>query len=90
MWLMPVPIWTKLTEDARHNVVEYVAAALTACRMILDAKGEAVSEVVREEVIAAQNKAIDICGYWVEVCSDVDAMLIFTDAVSGLGPIYTN
>jgi len=90
MWLMPVPIWTKLTEDARHNVMEYVAEALTACRMILDAKGEAVSEVVRDEVIAARNKATDICGNWVEVCSDAEAMLIVTDAVSGLDPIYNN
>lgn len=90
MWLMPAPIWTKLTEDARHNVMEYVAEGLMACRMILDAQGAAVSEVVREEVIAARNKATDMCGYWFEVCSDAKSMLIFTDAISGLAPIHIN
>ncbi len=90
MWLMPVPIWTKLTEDARHNVMEYIAEALTACRMVLDAQGAAVPEVVREEVIATRNKATDMCGCWFEVCSDAEAMLIFTNAVSGLDPIHVN
>lgn len=90
MWLMPVPIWTKLTEDARHNVMEYVAEALTACRVILDARDAAVSEVVREEVTAARNKATDMCGFWFEVCPDAKSMLIFTDAISGLDPIHNN
>ena len=68
MWLMPVPIWTKLTEDARHNVMEYVADALKSCQMVIDAQGAMVPELVREEVIATRNKATDMCGCWFEVC----------------------
>lgn len=77
MWLMPAPIWNKLTEDARHNVMEYVAEALTACRMVLDVQGAEVSEVVREKVIAARNKATDMYGCWFEVCSGAEVMPIF-------------
>lgn len=88
MWLMPVPIWTKLTEDARHNVMEYVADALMACRVIIDARGTAVSELVREEVIATRNKAIDMCGCWFEVCPPAEAILLITDSVSGMDPIH--
>jgi len=90
MWLTPLPSWTKLTEDARHNVMEYVAEALTACRVILDAQDGAVSEVVREEVIATRNKATDMCGCWFEVYSDAGAMLTVTDAISGLDPVHIN
>lgn len=88
MWLMPVPIWTKLTEDARHNVMEYVADALMACRVIIDARDAAISELVREEVITTRNKAIDMCGCWFEVCSPAEAILHITDSVSGLDPIH--
>jgi hypothetical protein len=88
MWLMPVPIWTKLTEDARHNVMEYVADALKACQAIIDAQDAAVSELVREEVIATRNKVTDMCGCWFEVRSHAEIMLVFTDTVPGLDPVH--
>jgi len=90
MWLMPVPIWTKLTEDARHNVMEYIADALKACQVIIEAQDVAVSELVREEVIATRNKATDMCGCWFEVCPHVESMLVITDNISGLDPVHVS
>lgn len=88
MWLMPVTIWTKLTEDARHNVMEYVADALKACQMVIGAQSAAVSEPVREEVIATRNKAIDMCGYSFEARPHAVAMLVIIDTVAGLDPVH--
>jgi hypothetical protein len=88
MWLMPVPSWTKLTEDARHNVMEYVADAIKACQTIIDTRNAAVSQLVRNEVIATRNKATDMCGCWFEVCYHADATVIFTDTILGLDPVH--
>jgi len=88
MWLMPVPIWTKLTEDARHNMIEYVAEALKSCQMLIDAHDTAVSELVREEAVVTRNKATDMCGCWLEVCSHMEVILSFTDTVLGLDPVH--